>query len=107
MADLRKKNAVGAFHKLNKKWTFAGVIGVITLFVILSYYSIVGGWIMKYIGVYVSGAHFSGTATQYQDFFVNFITKPLEPVIWGLLFLGLCILIILKGVAGLKRSVRY
>lgn len=94
-----QKNAVGAFHQLNKNWTFAGVIGIITLFVILSYYSIVGGWIMKYIGVYLGGAHFSGTATQYQDFFVNFITKPIEPVLWGLLFLGLCIFIIIKGVS--------
>lgn len=50
-----QKNAVGAFHQLNKNWTFAGVIGIITLFVILSYYSIVGGWIMKYIGVYLAG----------------------------------------------------
>ena len=86
-----QKNAVGAFRKLNKKWMFAGVIGMITLFVILSYYSIVGGWIMKYIAVYFGGAHFSGAATQYQDFFTGFITDPIEPILWGLLFLGLCI----------------
>ena len=94
-----QKNAVGAFRKLNKKWMFAVVIGMITLFVILSYYSIVGGWIMKYIAVYFGGAHFSGAATQYQDFFTGFITDPIEPILWGLLFLGLCIFIILKGVA--------
>ena len=94
-----QKNAVGAFRKLNKKWMFAGVIGMITLFVILSYYSIVGGWIMKYIAVYFGGAHFSGAATQYQDFFTGFITDSIEPILWGLLFLGLCIFIILKGVA--------
>lgn len=94
-----QKNAVGAFRKLNKKWTFAGVIGVITLFVILSYYSVVGGWIMKYIAVYVGGAHFSGTATQYQDFFTAFITNPIEPIVWGTCFLGLCCFVILKGVS--------
>ena len=33
-----QKNVVGAFHQLNKKWTFAGGIGVLTLFVIMSYY---------------------------------------------------------------------
>lgn len=93
------KNTVGAFHQLNKKWTFAGVIGVITLFVILSYYCIVGGWITKYIGVYMGGAHFSGTSSQYQDFFINFITHPIEPILWGLFFLGLCVIIILKGVS--------
>lgn len=94
-----KRMPWGAFHKLNKKWTFAGVIGVITLFVILSYYSIVGGWIMKYISVYVSGAHFGGGASAYQDYFVNFISEPLEPILWGFAFLVLCVLIILKGVA--------
>ena len=94
-----QKNAVGAFRKLNKKWMFAVVIGMITLFVILSYYSIVGGWIMKYIAVYFGGAHFSGAATQYQDFFTGFITDSIEPILWGLLFLGWCIFIILKGVA--------
>lgn len=46
----------------------AGVIGMITLFVILSYYSIVGGWIMKYIAVYFGGAHFSAEyKTDFQD----------------------------------------
>lgn len=99
-----QKNTVGAFRQLNKKWTFAGIIGVVTLFVILSYYSIVGGWISKYIAVYVSGAHFSGTSTQYQDFFLEFIQDPVEPILWGLLFLGLCIFVILKGVSdGIER----
>ena len=60
-----QKNAVGAFRKLNKKWMFAVVIGMITLFVILSYYSIVGGWIMKSIAVYLGGDHLYGADTQY------------------------------------------
>ena len=33
---------------------------------------------MKYIAVYFGGAHFSGAATQYQDFFTGFITDPIE-----------------------------
>ena len=42
-------NAVGAYRKLNKKWTFVGAVGVLCAFIILSYYSVVGGWVMKYI----------------------------------------------------------
>ena len=74
------------------------VIGMITLFVILSITSLAAGSWQIY-AVYFGGAHFSGAATQYQDFFTGFITDSIEPILWGLLFLGLCIFIILKGVA--------
>ena len=47
-----------AFRQLDKRFSLWGGIGVLTLFVIMSYYSIVGGWVLKYIWVYVSGAHF-------------------------------------------------
>lgn len=92
-----QKNAVGAFRALNKKWSFIGWIGQIALFVIMSYYCIVGGWVLKYIGAYAVDPVF-GTVP-YQDYFVEFISKPVEPLLWGLLFLGICIFIIGKGVA--------
>ena len=57
-----QKNVIGAFRQLDKRFTFVGGIGVLTLFVIMSYYSIVGGWVMKYIWVYASGAHFGAAA---------------------------------------------
>ena len=61
-----QKNVIGAFRQLDKRFTFVGGIGVLTLFVIMSYYSIVGGWVMKYIWVYASGAHFGAAANTYQ-----------------------------------------
>lgn len=103
-----QKNVVGAFHSLNKRWTFCGGIGVLTLFVIMSYYSIVGGWVLKYIGVYLGGAHFPDSAAPYQDYFVSFISKPVEPLIWGALFLALCIFIIVKGVSkGIEKVSKF
>lgn len=99
-----QKNVVGAFHQLNKKWTFAGGIGMITLFVIMSYYSIVGGWVLKYIWVYATGAQFGMDANPYQSYFVDFISEPAEPLIWGALFLILCIYVVVKGVSsGIER----
>ena len=44
-----QKNVIGEFRQLDKRFTFVGGIGVLTLFVIMSYYSIVGGCVMKYI----------------------------------------------------------
>lgn len=99
-----QKNVVGAFHELDKKWTFAGGIGVVTLFVIMSYYCIVGGWVMKYIFAYVTDGSFGGGAVTYQEYFSGFISKPVEPLIWGLCFLVLCVFVVAKGVSeGIER----
>ena len=95
-----RKNMVGAFQVLNPKWRFAGWIGVITLFVILSYYCIVGGWVMKYVAVYLTGGSFGGGDSPYVSYFVDFISSPVEPLVWGLVFLILCIFIIVHGVSG-------
>lgn len=99
-----QKNVVGAFHQLNRKWTFAGGIGVITLFVIMSYYSVVGGWVLKYIFAYLMGPQFSSGTVSYQEYFVSFITKSVEPLVWGGVFLVLCIYVVVKGVSeGIER----
>lgn len=95
-----QRNMVGAFKVLGPKWRFAGWLGVITLFVILSYYCIVGGWVMKYVAVYLTGADFGTGASPYVDYFVNFISSPVEPLVWGLVFLVLCVFIIVHGVSG-------
>lgn len=99
-----QKNVIGAFRQLDKRFTFAGWIGVITLFVIMSYYSVVGGWVMKYIFVYATGADFGAAASPYQAYFVDFITKPVEPLMWALAFLLLCIYVVVRGVSeGIER----
>lgn len=99
-----QKNSIGTFRQLNKRWTFIGAMGIITAFVILSYYSVVGGWVMKYIYVYLTGANFGASATKYQDYFVNFITSPIEPLIWYAIFMALTVIVIIKGVSsGIER----
>ena len=103
-----QKNVVGAFHSLNRRWTFCGGLGVVTLFVILSYYCIVGGWVTKYVFVYLTGADFPATAAPFQDFFVQFISAPVEPLIWGALFFGLCIFVVVRGVSsGIEKFSKF
>lgn len=95
--------AVGAYHKLNRRWTFVGGIGVLCAFVILSYYSVVGGWVLKYIAAYLTGDGFGDTAA----YFTDFIRKPLEPAVWHLLFMSFCALVVIGGVAkGIERASR-
>ena len=63
-------SVVGAYKKLNKKWAFLGYISAAVPIIILPYYSVIGGWVTKYIGTYVMG---EGTAAAGPDYFNNFI----------------------------------
>jgi len=52
-------NAIDAFERLgHREWRFIGVLGVATGFWILSYYNVVGGWVMRYILGSATGAYF-------------------------------------------------
>ena len=89
------KSAIGAFAELNKKYSFIGVIAALIPALILPYYSVIGGWVTKYLSVFVSGGIHDAAADGY---FEGFITKPAEPIGWFLLFIGLTALIVLFGV---------
>ncbi len=88
-------SAIGAFKVLNKKWEIAGILGVVCSFIILCYYSVVGGWILKYCWEYMKGAKFGYNK---QQFFDNFIKSPVEPIFWHVLFILICAIIIICGV---------
>lgn len=88
-------SAVKAFGKLNKKYGFIGFIASIVPMIILPYYSVIGGWVTKYIAVFVSG---SAKASAGDDYFTAFITRPFEPIGWFLLFIGFTALIVILGV---------
>ncbi len=90
-----QKNVVGAFRTLNSRWRFAGYIGI----VILSYYCVVGGWVLKYVQIYAAGAHFGAGPGAYADYFSTFSARPVEPLLWGLGFLVLCIVGVVRGVS--------
>ncbi len=89
------KSAIDAFGTLNKKYTFIGWLAAIIPVIILPYYSVIGGWVIKYFTVYISGGANTAAADGYFD---NFIGGAVEPLGWFLLFLGLTALIVLFGV---------
>lgn len=97
-------SAIGAYHKINKRWTFVGVIGVVCSFVILSYYSVVGGWVLKYMAAYITGANLGENTAEY---FARFISRPVEPAIWHLVFMAFCAVVVIGGVVkGIEKVSR-
>lgn len=89
------KSAIEAFGSLNKKYKFIGVLASIVPIIILPYYSVIGGWVAKYLYVFISG---NGAAASGGKYFTDFIAQPFEPIGWFLLFLGLTALVVLFGV---------
>ena len=55
-------SAVGAFQKLNRKFGFLGYLTCLVPIIILPYYCVIGGWVIKYLVVYLTGQ--GGAAAQ-------------------------------------------
>ena len=88
-------SALGAYKKLDKRFGFLGIVASLVPTIILPYYSVIGGWIAKYLYTFVSGNMASATS---DEFFGNFISSPIEPIGWFLLYLGLTAVVVLGGV---------
>ena len=88
-------SALGAYKKLDKRFGFVGIIASLVPVIILPYYSVIGGWIAKYLFTFVSGNIAAASA---DGFFEGFIGSATEPVIWFLLFIGATALVVLGGV---------
>lgn len=103
-------SAIGAFKKLNKKYAFIGYLAAIVPIIILPYYSVIGGWVMKYLFAFLDSTFnfVGGTMTltggkeafapALDSYFNAFIASPIEPVIWFLLFMGITALVVVCGV---------
>tara|TARA_Y100000741_G_scaffold33785_1_gene23926 strand:- start:19027 stop:20574 length:1548 start_codon:yes stop_codon:yes gene_type:complete len=95
---------VGAFEKLapGSNWKWVGFLGVASAFVILSFYGVVGGWILKYIIDSITGGFgiLSGNPDKAGAMFDGFITSTFSPIIYQIFFMALCIFVIVQGVKG-------
>ena len=88
-------SAISAFSSLNKKYSIIGYLGAIIPAIILPYYSVIGGWVTKYLWAFISGG---ASASANDAYFGNFISQTGEPIIWLLIFLGVTALVVLMGV---------
>ena len=88
-------SAIGAYKKLDRRFGFIGVIASAVPAIILPYYSVIGGWVMKYLVGFTLGQ--SGTMAA-DGFFDSYIANPVETPMWFFGFIGITALIVLLGV---------
>ncbi len=90
--------AVGAYKSYSDRWSFAGALGVLSGFFIMGFYPVVGGWALAY--VFKSFGGLLAAPEAMGDVFGGFITNPVQPLIWMLIFLAMNIVIVAKGISG-------
>lgn len=88
-------SAIGAFRSLDKRFGFVGILASAVPIIIFPYYSVIGGWVIKYFSVFISGG--MGAAAE-DAYFPTFISGALEPLGWFFLFIGATAIIVLLGV---------
>jgi NSS family neurotransmitter:Na+ symporter len=98
-----KSNPVDAFDKLGfDNWSFAGAFGVLVCFVTLSFYSVVGGWVLRYIIGSATGAYFGDAAGYF-----GAIASGIPALGAHALFMALTIGIVAFGVTdGIERATK-
>jgi NSS family neurotransmitter:Na+ symporter len=89
------KSVIEAYSTLNKRWRFLGILSSLVPIVILPYYCVIGGWIIKYGAAFVTG---NGSFTETDGYFSSFIENPFQAVIWWLIFSAVTMLFLLLGV---------
>ena len=94
-------SAIGAFGALNKKFGFAGILNALVPILILPYYSVIGGWVIKYFTVFISGH--AATAAE-DSYFPTFIAKTGEPILVAGALLAVLLLLFLESKKESKLS---
>ena len=99
-------NTARAYNKVsgNRIWTLVGCLSVLTGFLITSYYAVVSGWCLQYIYASLMG-HLDGDPEYFKQYFANFSTHPVKPIVWTVAILGITHLVIQHGVRdGIERA---
>lgn len=90
-------SAVGAYQSLNKKFSFLGYLSCLVPFIITPYYCVIGGWVMKYLVVFLTN-QVSQAAND--TFFGAYTAQPVAPIVYFVIYAGLTVAVVLMGVEG-------
>lgn len=97
-------SAIGAFKKLDSRFGFLGILAAVVPVIIFPYYSVIGGWVTKYLVVFATG---SGKKSAGDSFFGAFTSQTVSPIIWFTIFLLITAVIVALGVEnGIERASR-
>lgn len=97
-----KQSPLTAYSKVKKGWGFLGVLACLVPMIIMPYYCVIGGWVVKYLIAFLTG---DGVNAAQDDYFSEFIAADIQPIVMMLIFLFIVAFIIFRGVEkGIESS---
>ena len=90
-----KQSCLTAYGKVSNKWGWLGGFASAVPFLIFPYYCVIGGWVLKYCVVFITG---QGLDAAEGSFFTDFISNPVEPIVYFVIFLAATCLVVYRGV---------
>ena len=95
------KGTIGAYHALSGRFKWVGWLAVFAPFVIMSFYSVLGGYCIEYMSLNLSNLAFAGAEIKTgSDLFGAMLSNPFGCVMFTLLFMIICYLINRGGISG-------
>ena len=99
--------AVATESRASSRWALVGLVGVVGSIVILSYYSVIGGWALAYVVDTVANGLPSGPDLA-QERLDGLLASPLRIAAYHVVFMGLTAVVVARGIAnGIERASLY
>ncbi|MCM3595860.1 sodium-dependent transporter [Metabacillus idriensis] len=105
-----QKDAIESYREIapGTKWFSIGYLGIITCFILLSFYSVIGGWIILYLVKTLTGELNGLNQQQFGELFGATISNPMLSVGAHLVFMIITIAVVAKGVQkGIERTSKF
>lgn len=99
-----KQGPLTAYSQVKYRWRHLGILSCLIPMIIMPYYCVIGGWVLKYCFVYIKG---DVAAAADDGYFSSFISGTTEPIVLTVIFLLACMFIIFKGIQdGVEKSAK-
>ena len=84
-----------AYREIHPKWGGIGVLACLVPVIILPYYCTIGGWVLKYLTVFLTG---QGVEAAKDGYFTGYITGMWQPILWLIVYMILTAFVVYNGV---------
>ena len=84
-----------AYREIHPKWGGIGVLACLVPVIILPYYCTIGGWVLKYLTVFLTG---QGADAAKDGYFTGYITQMWPPIVWLIVYMILTAFVVYNGV---------
>jgi len=92
----------------SRHWQWLGIMGVIAGFLIVSYYSVIAGWVLAYVMRAATGSFEGASPEAIATIFSDLVSDPERLLAWHTIFIMMTVVVVSRGVrSGLEQAVRY